>query len=78
MTSTETWLVENVEHPHMRALKYLFTLHKRVEEIEELVEHGLMYVEPWVNHRAAKNTIVDFGDTHNFMTEFEAKRLNIL
>ena len=49
-----------------------------VGEIEELVERSLMYVEAWVNHRAAKNTIIDFGATHNFMTKTEAKCLNIL
>ena len=48
----ETSLVENVEHPRMGALKYLSTLQKRVEEIEELVERGLMYIEARVNHRA--------------------------
>ena len=49
-----------------------------MEEIEKPVECGLMYVEIWVNHKAAKNTIVDSKATHNFMTETEAKRLNIL
>ena len=36
-----------------------------------------MYVEAWVNHRAVKNTIVDFRATHNFMTKIEVKHLNI-
>ena len=59
-------------------LKYLSALQKRVEEIEKPVECGLMYVEIWVKHKAARNTIVDSGATHNFMTETEAKHLNIL
>ena len=47
-------------------------------EIEQLVEHGHIYAEAWVNHRASKNTIVDFGATYNFMTKIEVKRLNII
>jgi len=37
-----------------------------------------MYVEAWVNHKLVKSTIVDSGATHNFMTESEANRLNIM
>ena len=37
-----------------------------------------MYVEVWVNHTAAMNTIVDSKATHRFMTETDAKCLNIL
>ena len=52
-------------------------LQKIVEEIEKSVECDLMYVEIWVNHKVARNTIVNSGATHNFMTETKAKRLNI-
>ena len=37
----------------------------------------LMYVEAWVNHKLAKNTMADSGATHNFMTEMEVNWLNI-
>ena len=77
MVETKIPLVENVEHPRMEALKYLYALQKRVEEIEELMEHVLIYVEAWINHKAVRNTIVDSEVTHNFMTETEAKHLNI-
>lgn len=73
LVETEIPLVEIVEHPWGSS-----SLLKRVEEIEELMECGLMYVETRINHRAARNTIVVSEATHNFMTETEAKRLNIL
>ena len=71
-------LARTVGHTRVGALKYLSTLQKTVEETEEPMEHDLMYVEIWVNHKAARSTIVDSGATHNFMTETEAKHLNIL
>ena len=61
-------LIEDVESPRMRALEYLFALQKRVYEIEQPVERGLMHVEALVNHKASNNTTVDSGATHNFMT----------
>lgn len=70
---TKMLFVENVEHPCMKALKYLFTLQSIVEEMEELVELNLLYVLVWVNHRVAKNTIVDLGATRKFMTETKIK-----
>ena len=77
IVETEILLVKNVEHLRMRGLKYLFALKNRVEEIEEPVEHDLMYVKARDNHRAVRNTIIDSRTTHNFLIETEAKRLNI-
>ena len=56
MVETETPLDRTVGYPRVGALKYLSALQKRVEEIEELVELGLMYVGIWVNHKAVRNT----------------------
>ena len=67
----------NVEIPRMGALKFLSALQKKTWEQRESIEKGLMYVEAWVNHKLAKNTTVDSGATHNFMTETEVNRLNI-
>ena len=61
----------------MGALKFLSALQKKTREQREPIEKGLMYVEAWVNHKLAKNTMIDSGSTHNFMTETKANRLNI-
>ena len=37
-----------------------------------------MYVETWVNRRAARNTIVNSETTQNFMAKIGVKSLNIL
>ena len=67
MTEIETPLVKNMENPHMGGLKYLSTLLllKRVCEIKQPVERGLMYVEVWVNHRVGKNTICELPLKYN-------------
>ncbi|KAA0049808.1 uncharacterized protein E5676_scaffold142G00230 [Cucumis melo var. makuwa] len=36
-----------------------------------------MYVDTWINQKPTKSTMVDSGATHNFITEVEAKRLNL-
>ena len=69
--------VLNIETPRMGALKFLSALQKKTREQREPIEKGLMYVEAWVNHKLAKNTMVDSGATHNFMTKTEANQLNI-
>ena len=62
----EAEIVLNVETPRMGALKFLSALQKKTREQRESIEKGLMYVEAWVNHKLAKNTMVDSGATHNF------------
>jgi len=73
----ETPPAEEGDNPRMGALKFLSALQRKIGETKEPVERGLMYVDAWVNQRAAKSTMVDSGATHNFMTETEARRLNL-
>ncbi|TYJ97410.1 uncharacterized protein E5676_scaffold194G002310 [Cucumis melo var. makuwa] len=40
-------------------------------------ERGLMYVDTWINQKPTKSTMVDSVATHNFITEAEAKHLNL-
>ena len=68
--------VLNVETSRMGALKFLSALQKKAREQREPIKKGLMYVEAWMNHKLAKNTMVDSGATHNFMTgEDEGRQL---
>ena len=74
----ETEKALNVETPRMGALKFLSALQKKTCEQREPIENGLMYVEAWVNHKLAKNTMVDSGATHPHLHDrVEANRLNI-
>ncbi|KAA0046931.1 uncharacterized protein E5676_scaffold298G00320 [Cucumis melo var. makuwa] len=50
---------------------------KKVGEANTPVERGLMYVDTWINQKPTKSTMVDSRATHNFITEVEAKRLNL-
>ncbi|KAA0066681.1 uncharacterized protein E5676_scaffold384G00030 [Cucumis melo var. makuwa] len=68
---------EEVDNPRMGALKFLSSLQKKVGETNTPVERGLMYVDTWINQKPTKSTMVDSGATHNFITEAEAKRLNL-
>ncbi|KAL0549208.1 hypothetical protein IC582_013689 [Cucumis melo] len=61
----------------MGALKFLSSLQKKVGETNTPVERGLMYVDTLINEKPTKSTMVDSGATHNFITEIEAKRLNL-
>ena len=49
-----------------------------MEETEEPMERGLMYVDVWVNNRVARKNIVDSWATHNFITETEEKYMIIV
>ena len=61
----------------MGALKFLSSLQKKVWETSAPVERGLMYVDTWINQKLTKSTIVDSGETHNFITEAECRRLSL-
>ncbi|KAA0057352.1 Asp_protease_2 domain-containing protein [Cucumis melo var. makuwa] len=61
----------------MGALKFMSSLQKKVRETNTPVERGLMYVDTWINQKPTKSTMVDSGATQNFITEAEAKRLNL-
>ena len=61
----------------MRTLKFLSALQRKIGDTKEPIERGLMSVDAWVNQRAVKSTMVDFGATHNFITETEARQLNL-
>ncbi|KAA0059228.1 Importin subunit alpha-2 [Cucumis melo var. makuwa] len=61
----------------MGALKFLSFLHKKVGETSTPVERGLMYVDTWINQKPTKSATIDSGATHNFITEAEARRLNL-
>ncbi|KAA0063135.1 reverse transcriptase [Cucumis melo var. makuwa] len=50
---------------------------KRVGETSTPLERGLMYVDTWINQKPTKSIMVDFGATHNFITEAEDKCLNL-
>ncbi|KAL4018158.1 hypothetical protein IC575_021748 [Cucumis melo] len=76
-TEREVDQTEEVDNPRMGALKFLSSLQKKVGEMNTPVERGLMYVDTWINQKPTKSTMVDFGATHNFITEVEAKRLNL-
>ncbi|KAA0063458.1 uncharacterized protein E5676_scaffold110G00320 [Cucumis melo var. makuwa] len=77
-TEREADQTEEVDNPRMGALKFLSSLQKKVGETNTPVERGLMYVDTWINEKPTKSTMVDSGATHNFITEAEAKRLNLL
>ncbi|KAA0053506.1 uncharacterized protein E6C27_scaffold190G00630 [Cucumis melo var. makuwa] len=76
-TEREVDQTEEIDNPRMGALKFLSSLQKKVGETNTLVERGLMYVDTWINQKPTKSTMVDSGATHNFITEVEAKRLNL-
>ncbi|TYK19196.1 hypothetical protein E5676_scaffold522G001330 [Cucumis melo var. makuwa] len=76
-TEREVDHTEEVDNPRMGALKLLSSLQKKVGETNTPVEMGLMYVDTWINQKPTKSTMVDSGATHNFITEAEAKRLNL-
>ncbi|KAA0045082.1 uncharacterized protein E5676_scaffold78209G00350 [Cucumis melo var. makuwa] len=76
-TEREVDQMEEVDNPRMGALKFLSSLQKKVGETNTPVERGLMYVNTWINQKSTKSTMVDSGATHNFITEAEAKRLNL-
>ncbi|TYK01597.1 reverse transcriptase [Cucumis melo var. makuwa] len=76
-TEGEVNQTEEVDNPRMGALKFLSSLQKKVGETNTPVERGLMYVDTWINQKPTKSTMVDSGATHNFITEVEAKRLNL-
>ncbi|KAA0051690.1 uncharacterized protein E6C27_scaffold60G00710 [Cucumis melo var. makuwa] len=76
-TEREVDQTEEVDNPRMGALKFLSSLQKKVGDTNTLVERGLMYVDTWINQKPTKSTMVDSGATHNFITEAEAKRLNL-
>ncbi|TYK18748.1 Importin subunit alpha-2 [Cucumis melo var. makuwa] len=65
---------EEVDNPRMGALKFLSSLQKKWNTP---VERGLMYVDTWINQKPTKSTMVDSSATYNFITEAEAKRLNL-
>ncbi|KAA0060753.1 uncharacterized protein E5676_scaffold451G00450 [Cucumis melo var. makuwa] len=44
---------------------------------DEHTSGTLMYVDTWINQKPTKSTMVDSDATHNFITEAEAKRLNL-
>ncbi|KAA0062302.1 uncharacterized protein E5676_scaffold313G003310 [Cucumis melo var. makuwa] len=76
-TEREVDQTEEVDNPRMGALKFLSSLQKKVGETSTPVERGLMYVDTWINQKLTKSTMVDFNATHNFITETEAKLLNL-
>ncbi|TYK22097.1 reverse transcriptase [Cucumis melo var. makuwa] len=76
-TEREVDQTEEVDNPRMGALKILSSLKKKVGETNTPVERGLIYVDTWINEKPTKSTMVDSGATHNFITEAEAKRLNL-
>ena len=69
--------IEEGDNPQIVALKLLLSLQKKAEETSTLVERGLMYVGTWINKKPSKSTMVDYGATHNFITEAETRRLNL-
>ncbi|KAA0063712.1 uncharacterized protein E6C27_scaffold329G002350 [Cucumis melo var. makuwa] len=76
-TEREVDQTEEVDNPRMGPLKFLSSLQKKVGETNTPVERGLMYVHTWISEKPTKSTMVDSGATHNFITEAEAKRLNL-
>ncbi|KAA0046198.1 uncharacterized protein E5676_scaffold688G00220 [Cucumis melo var. makuwa] len=76
-TEKEVDQTEEVDNPRIGTLKFLSSLQKKVGETNTPVERDLMYVDTWINQKPTKSTMVDSGATHNFITEAEAKRLDL-
>ncbi|TYK21292.1 uncharacterized protein E5676_scaffold1775G00070 [Cucumis melo var. makuwa] len=76
-TEDEAGLIGGGERTRIGAIKYLSSLQKRSGERNIPTKRGLLYVDIWINQKQAKSTMIDFGATHNFITEAEARRLRL-
>ncbi|TYJ95701.1 uncharacterized protein E5676_scaffold726G00310 [Cucumis melo var. makuwa] len=73
----EAGLINRGERTRIGAIKYMSSLQKKSGERHVPTKGGLLYVDTWINQKQAKNTMVDSGATHNFITEAEARRLRL-
>ncbi|KAA0031734.1 uncharacterized protein E6C27_scaffold696G00010 [Cucumis melo var. makuwa] len=73
----EAGLIDGGERTRIGAIKYLWSLQKKSGERNVPTKGGLLYVNTWINQKQTKNTMIDFGATHNFITEVEARRLRL-
>ena len=69
----EVGQTEEDDNPRMGALKFQLSLQKNVGETSTPMGRGLLYVDIGINQKPSKSTMVDFGVTHNFITEAEAR-----
>ncbi|XP_022992357.1 uncharacterized protein LOC111488689 [Cucurbita maxima] len=60
----------------MGAFKFLSALQQKVDT-RELIEKGLMFVDATINSRPSKSTLIDSGETHNFIADHKARRLGL-
>lgn len=67
---------EDHETPRMETLKFLSAIQKKVD-LKEVFEKGLIYVYAIINSRSSKGTLIDSGATHNFISDHEARRLEL-
>ncbi|TYK23114.1 uncharacterized protein E5676_scaffold142G001050 [Cucumis melo var. makuwa] len=73
----EAGLIDGGERTRIGAIKYLSSLQKKSRERNVPTKGGLLYVNSWINQKQTKSTMIDFGATHNFITEAEARRLRL-
>ena len=73
----EAGLIDGGERTRIGAIKYLWSLQKKSGERNVPTKGGLLYVNTWINQKQTKSTMIDFGATHNFITEVEARRLRL-
>jgi len=76
-TEVEAEREEDEETPRMGALKLLSAIQKKTSRQKDAVEKGLMFVDAIINSKPARGTMVDSGATHNFISEQEARRLEL-
>ncbi|KAA0054179.1 uncharacterized protein E6C27_scaffold131G001100 [Cucumis melo var. makuwa] len=73
----EAGLIDGGEKTRIGAIKYMSSLQKKSWESHVPSKGGLLYVDTWINQKQTKSTMVDYGATHNFITEAEARRLRL-
>ena len=76
-TEREIDQIEEDKNSRIGALKLLSSLQEKVSKTSGLAKRGLMYVDSWINQKPFKSTMVDSSVTHNFITEAEARWLNL-